>query len=886
MKRAGVGVRRLRVLLLLLPPGFRDRFGEEMGVDFAARRAEAGARGRRAVAALWLRTVRDVAATAAREWARLSALEAGADARLALRAWRRRPAVGIVVVLVLGLAIGAAAAVVDVTRAVLLRPLPYEDGGALVMVRHRAAEGARPAAVPGPDAAAYREALSLGGLAFLARVEDAVAVAGAGESVPIHLATVTQDFFRVLGTRPAVGRDFAEVEAGDDAAAVWLVSDGFFRRALGGDPSWIGRTLRIEGRTGVIAGVLPRGFRLLLPSDAGIAADADVWAPLAVPLARLPRADRLRDQDSDDRGVVVARLAEGATVERAQAELTAIAAGVAAAERTFGVAANPLVVPLREAVVARARPVLVALLVAVFLVVLLACASAANLLLARGLERGGGMAIRSALGASRGRLIRQLGWEGGLIAVAVAVVSSGLAFALVGGVDAVRPSALPAVPIRPSFSTVVPAWAAAAVCCLVSTIIPGVHALGLPAAALRVHARSTTGRSRRLRRNLVGAQVALSFALLVGTALLLRSAASLAAQELGFQPERVVTFRTALVRPDAYRGPADRAAFVARLEDGIRAIAGVRAVGLVGALPLAGGSFTQPYWTVGSGGLEPEGEANVRVVTPGFFAAMGTRVLEGRGFRPEDDRQDRRVVVVDERLARLVARYGTAVGRVLRLPVDGALVDATVVGVTESVRYESLVGPVTETIYVPYRHEASRHIGFVVRTDADPIGTLARTDATLRALDPLLAPFGARTLRAIVQDASAPTRLALGTLAGFALAATLVAIVGLYATVRGAVRARTRELGVRLALGARPRALLVDATLEGLAPCLGGLVAGLLPAVALVRGLRSLLFGVRAADGAMLGATTVLLAGACIVACLLGARRALSVDPVRALGSE
>lgn len=811
------------------------------------------------------------------------------DIALALRAFGRRRGLPMAVAGTLALGIGASTLVFAAVRAVLLEPLPYYDPDHLAFVWRTAPGVTERLRVPGPDAAEIAQVSGVDAVAFLAPIANRSLARPDGPAVPMRVATVSANWFDVLGVQTALGRGLAAADGQVSAENVWLLDDGFFRSRLGGDPAVIGRTIELDGQSGVVIGVLPPRYRLVLPPDLGYPAQVDAWQPLRTPLANLDRPDRERDQDSDASGVVVTRLARETSLQRVQSALDALALAMRERVPFYDEAGYGLSVrPLHADAVSRARPVLGALLGAVLLVLLLSATNAAGLLLTRAIARSRELAVRAALGAQRSRLIRLIVTEHAVLAAA-------------GGIGGVVLALLATPLLQSRLSSLVPharlhvdglvlSFVAVALIIVVfatSFVVLLDPAIRLAApSGLAARGATATGRAaHRLRAAVVAAQVAISLVLVAGAGVMLRTAERMAAQDLGFRANDVLAFRVGLAFPDRYRGPAERAAVVRELESRVRTLPGVRAVGIVGGLPLADPEFTQPWSPANTSPAAWGAErANYRVVTAGWFDAMDTRVVHGRAFRAEDDRQDRRVVIIDAHLAERLAPLGDAVGRMLSVPVDGAVVDATVVGVVENVRYESPTEPGRPTIYVPYRHEASRRIAFVVRTEGEPGALIPEIAETLASVDPRIAMHDATPLSAVVQAALRPTRDVMHALSAFGLAALILAVAGLHAAVAYGVARRTAEIGLRRALGATEWRVVSEAMRSGLVPCGAGLLAGAALTTVGARGLRALVYGVSPLDPASIAAAVLIIGGACIGACLLAARRAARIEPGVALG--
>jgi putative ABC transport system permease protein len=827
------------------------------------------------------------------------------DLRFAARALCKSPGFTLVAVFTLAIGIGSSSAIFSVVDAVLIETPPYRDPDRLVLLWHRMLGlGTERARISGPDVVEFESAAaSFEGFAFTNGTVDLV-LEDQGAEEHARVGLVTPDFFSVLGVDPVAGRTFLPDEALLSPGALQdtaftpppsalVLSHALWQRRFGGDPGAIGRVIRLSGAPMTVVGVLPPEFELLLPPGVGLAREADAWTPLRVPLASFRRAEGLRDQDSDNTGAVIGRLAPGVTLERARAEMEAIAARQRGEVPYYRNADMRIqLAPIQDDAVRHARPALLALLGAVGFVLLIACLNIANLLLARGTKRQAEMALRSTLGASRARLVRQVLTEGGLLATLGAICGILIA---IWGVDlllAIGPRDLPGVG-EVGVNGAVLAFT------LASTAAAAVLFSVAPAWALAWRTKAETlkeagprgggGRRGRLRRGFVVTEIALSIALLVGAGLMFRSFARLQRVDLGFEPAGLLTFQVTL--PGAsIGGPGARAAFMSRLEGGVRRVPGVRSVGLVGGLPLSGVVFTQPYGLEGSSEAGwSRNEANFRVVTAEYFQAMGTRLLSGRLFTAaENVIEDERVVIVDAKLARRVSPEGSAVGRRIGVPLDGDPVWATIVGVVEDVPFQDLRRAGRETIYAPYRQEASRTVTMAVRVDGAPAGLIPaiRRAASELETDTPIPLHGFRSMEEYVGHALAPTRFALALLSLFAGLALVLAIVGLFGVISYAVSQNTREFGVRMALGANAKQVLRQVLFGGLALAGLGGALGLLLALATSRALSTLLFGVTGTDALTYAVVVLVLVGVAGLACWVPARRAASLEPAVALRHE
>ena len=823
------------------------------------------------------------------------------DLRFATRTLRKSPGFSAAAIATLALGIGANTAIFTVVNAVMFTPLPYQEPDRLVFLWNRTATaGAHRMPVAAPDVAEYREQTSLfEGFAFSDRVLDA-ALTGDGDPEHITVARVTPNFFSILGVQPAVGRNFRPQEGfippadRNDTTVVIapnavMLSHGFWQRRFGASGDVIGQTIQISGQRTTVVGVLPADFELLLPPDVGMARRVDAWSPLRFRLGEFRRPTGLRDRDSDNTGAVIGRLRPGVTLAQAQAEMDGIAARQRARHeyhRTAGMAID--VRSLHDDVVQHVRPVLFVLFGAVAFVMLIACINVANLLLARAADRMQEMRLRTALGASRGRLVRQLVTESALLGALGGAAGLLLAQWGIGVLMAFRPDNLPRMSeIGIDGTALAFTMGSVLVAALLFSVAPAFDAAIRDERALVRSRTAGAGTRKRLRDTLVVSEVALSLVLLVGAGLLFRSLAQLQRVEPGFQPGGVLAFDVTLRHQGSYRGPAERSQFISQIGERIRSLPGVQSVGLIGRLPLGGRQWTQPY---GLEGQVPEewnaNEANFRVVTADYFDAMGTRLVAGRHFVGEDDRQDLRVTIIDETMARRIARGQNVLGKTIGFPLDGHPVWAQIVGVVENVHHASLRQDSRETIYVPYRHEASREVSFVVRAGTDPAALAGPIRREIQSLASHLPIYNVHTMSDYLSRSIGADRFAFRLIGIFALLAVTLASIGLYGVISYSVQQRTQEIGIRMALGAGRTSVMKQVVAKGMTLAATGLLIGTAVSIVGVRFSSALLFGVAGTDPPTYLAVSTLLMGVAFLACYIPARRASAVDPMLALRGE
>lgn len=806
---------------------------------------------------------------------------------LAARALRRQPVFAAVVVATLALAIGANTALYAVVDAVLLRPLPWDGSDRLVRLYEvdRTQDGRRDYASI-PTFRDWGEADSLASAGAWWTPE--VTVSGGGEAERVLGALTSASLFEVLRAAPALGRVYGPDEDRPGGPSVVVLSDGLWRRRFGGDPEVLGRSLTVGGRPATIVGVMPPGFGFPTPRT-------ELYLPLQRPRERGPvmgtpwRGFRIVS--------VVGRLADGVGLAAARAELGGVARGIERAHPDTNAGWGVEVLPLLDDRVGDVRPGLLALLAAVALVLLVACANVSGLTLARAQARSRELAIRAALGASRARLIRPLVLESLLLAalggaLGVAVGAAGLRLLV-----AARPEGLPRVEgIALDARVLGFALLATVVSALASGLIPALRASSAdPQETLRA---GTAGAGRgpgqvRARRALVVLELALTVTLLVGAALLGRSFARLLAIDPGFSTAGVDAVALVELPRSRYQDPDRVAAFYAALLEGLRADPGVEAAGLSLAVPLdreAGFFVAQtPFRTPGTGEAARHPSAPLHVVSPGFFEALGVPLLRGRLFDDRDVRGRPGVALVNEAFARRHLPGLDPVGRRLShelVLTPGEPADREIVGVVGDVRFDALEREAPPQIYLPYAQTPWTAAHVLVRGSGGPRPLAAALRRAVASIDAEVAVSLPGPLSATAAAAVSAPRLRAELLGGFGALALLLAALGLYGLLASGVAARVREIGVRVALGARRRDVTGMIVREGMALVALGSLLGLGVAAALARLVAGLLYGVTPADPLSWVGAPVVLAGVAWLACEIPARRAAGQDPVRALRAE
>ncbi len=875
--------RLVRLALRAYPASYRARFGRDLAELFRDAAGEELARGGRpGLAGLTGRTLADILRDAAAE-SRRARIRARAyaprarrwspdmllqDLRYAFRGVRREPRFALLVVLTLAVGIGANTAMFSIVNGVLLSPLPFPQPDRLVRLYGSFSQDATTSISP-PDFLDYRARNDVFESMAARRTSSIATLSGDGDAEQVRSGTVTANYFATLGVAPALGRGFRPEEENGGPHDVVVLSYGLWQRRYGGDPDILGRTIAVNGRAHEVIGVMPRGFDM--PHG------AQLWVPIAfgTPGASVRRFHQLRG---------VARLKDGVSIDAAQADLDVIARDL---ERMYPENATWKlnVVPLHEDVVGNVRPALVMLSAAVALVLLIACGNVTSLMLARATVRQNEIAIRSALGASRGSLARELLTESAVYALSGGAV--GLMLARLA-LDAVRAAAtLPRLDaVRMDGTVLLFTLGAALLTGLLSGLGPALtrrpSVLGNTASGTRT---SEARAGRRAREGLVMAQVAVSLVLLVAAGLLIQSLWRLQQVDLGFEPAGVLTARVPLSRA-TYETAADVDALFDRLLDETRALAGVERAGLLDIAPLSGTNYSLVYLE----NRPPVDEADkiyaeVRTAAGDAFEALRIPIAEGRALTDDDRPGTVNAVVVNRKLAAALTPGESPLGRRIVLDLGKPYV-AEIVGVSGDVREWGPDAPAPPIMYVSNHQETRWGMAVVARTSLPPASLAAPLRAIVRKLDPAVPLANVTTLEDQIDQVSARPRFRAVLLGAFAATAFLMALLGLYGTLSYSVSRRTRELGVRLALGARPAEVRGLVVRQGLVLVAIGLTGGLAGAVAAGRLIEGLLFEVTPTEPAVYAIVTAGLLVAGLAACLVPARRASRVDPAVTLRME
>ena len=784
------------------------------------------------------------------------------DIRFALRLLRRSPGFTAVVVLSLALGIGASTAMFTVVHAALLKPLPFKDPDRLVTAMNGpSAAEANP--VSYPQLLQWRDEFKV----FEAQAgyfNSTSTISGEGDPEAVMTIRSTANLFSTLGVEPVVGRLFTQAEEARSAEPVVLLSESIWRRRYNADPNIQGRRIILNDLPYTIIGVLPGWFTRLRPADE----PGDLFVPL-----RVTAPASLYFLGS------VARLKPGQTVAVAQEQLQA-------AELRANPGAQPppriIVIPLRDRLVLNSRGVLLALLGAVGFLLLITCANLANLLLARSMSRQREIAVRLAVGAGRRRIVTQL-----LTECLVLAAAGGATGIFVGWLTVHTAASLPVLAeagiyqLQLNWTVVGFAVALSTIVAVLFGLMPALRAGRTNAAIDLRDGLRVTGRDR-LRSTFVVAEIALTLVLLAGAALLGRSLAKLVDVEKGFSPDSVLTF-TLAASPAKYPKDPDRIRFFDTVLDHISRVPGVTAAGVSSEVPLSGGDTNGAVNIEGrtfAPGQSPM--AQKRIVSPGYFAALQIPTRRGRVFNASDDGKAQAVMVISEAFAKRWFPNEDPIGKRVDFNwgTDGF---QTVVGVVADVKHNGLDDPENPAVYVTYAQRADSRFNVLVKTSVPPETVVSGIRAQVKAIDPSRPVSGVRTMNALMSESVSGRRLSLSIVGGFALIGLLLAATGIYGVVSHTAQQRTREFGIRLALGAESTSVLGLVFRQGLLLAVIGASLGLAGALAMGGVLRAQLFGIEPSDPATLATVCVALIVVALVACYLPARRALKINPASIL---
>ena len=798
------------------------------------------------------------------------------DLRHGVRLLFRSPGFSLVAIAALAIGIGANTAIFSVVHTLLLQRLPYGEPERLAVVwEHNLPRDRQNNVVSPGNFIHWREMnqvfeeIAAVGLTFN------VTLTGYGEPVEIPFQYVTSEFFPTVGVQPALGRPFTP-EEDRPRSRVAVISDRLWRGRLNSDPSILAKGLTLQGEHYAVVGVMPPGFSFLDKT-------VDLWLPVGFPAeARTPRGRWL---------MTVAKLKPGGSFEQAQRDMTRVAGELTRLFPDFNTGWTANVVPLREQLTGDVRPALFVMLGAVAFVLLIACANVANLLLARATSRQRELAVRAALGAGRGRIIRQLLAES--LVLAAAGGAAGLALAW-WGLQLLRALVADRIPIQRIEMAGIdgPVLLFTVAASLLSGVffglIPAFSAAG-PGLndSLKEGGRTGSGaRGRRARAAFVVVEIALALVLLVGAGLLVRSFVRLMDVDAGFDTGQTVTMRVSLPQ-SRYAEPVQRVQFFDRLFEQIDRLPGVQSSGAISFLPLTGPGAATRYWVVGEP-LPPSGQepvADVRVITHAYLESMGIPLVRGRLFDERQPADARDKVVVNEALARRHWPNQDPLGKRIRISWNDNREDE-IIGVVGDVRHAALETEPRATTYWPFARNAYGSMTLTVRTAGDPAPVVSAVRGILRGQDPDLALADIKTMDDVVSGSVAQRRVMMVMLGIFAGSALLLAAVGIYGVIAYSVTQRTQEIGIRLALGAQQADVLRMIVGHAAVLALAGILIGAAGAALLTGLMTDLLFGVQPLDPVVFGAVAAILGAVALLAGYIPGRRATRVDPAIALRAE
>lgn len=800
------------------------------------------------------------------------------DIRHGVRSLLRQPAFTIVAVVTLALGIGANTAIFSLVNAVLLRALPFQNPEQLVSVGKAPGEGGLPG-LAGYQYLAWKEkSTSFDGLA--AHTDNNFNLIGNGEPERISCAQVTASLFPTLGVQPLLGRTFLPEEDRPGQDQVAIVSEGFWQRRYGRDASLLGSTIQLNDKNYTVVGVMPASFRF--PGE------FEIWLPLAL--------DPIRETQGDFFSLVeiIGRLKPDVMVQQAQTELNLISQQASTQLKDPVPVSSLEIHPLHQQLVVGVRLTLLVLWGAVALVMLLACANVANLMLARTVARRRELAIRAAVGARRWQLVRQLLGESLLLGILGGAFGLLLAIWGVSAIASLVPEGF-ASSVH-NLNAIDLDWrvfgftlALSLSMAVVFGIFPALS--GSKPDLLRVLRESSTRNLmslglRSMRGWLVVTELALALILLLGAGLLVRSFRQLTAVDLGFNRENVLMARLSLPR-SVYRTEPQTAAFYRQLIERVKALPGVESTGTINHTPLSG--FGVIVFTGIEGQPPPDREKDppigIGAVSPGYFRTLQIPLISGRDYDERDRADAPKVAIVNQAFAQRYFPAGDVLGKRVGFGCKDGLC-TTIVGVVGNVKQESITADVSPEIYVPFDQMPMNGMTLFIRTNGNPGDLAGALRSEVLAIDKNQPLYNVKTLDQRVVETIAFSRSLMLLFSGFALLALVLACVGIYGIVSYSVSQRTREIGIRMALGARAADVLRLVLKNGMTLVISGIVIGVAGALALTRFLTTLLFGVTPTDALTFVVVSLVLIGVALIACLIPARRATKVDPLEALRYE
>lgn len=807
------------------------------------------------------------------------------DIRYGVRILAKHKAFTSVAVVTLALGIGANTAIFSVVNELLLRPLPYRDAERIAMLWEVTPEGRRQNTTSRANFRAWRNQST--SYEYLAAFSDQrFNLTGDGEPEELSIQLASTDFFKVLGVDPILGRTFLPDDEPIGKPPVAVLSYGLWQRRFGGQSSVIGQPVTLNGIKFTMIGVMPPNFQFHIKHRSGTGRPAELWTLLPMPSGGT----------ANERGrflSAVARLKPGVSTEQAAAELRTIETRLSDEAPEYNKNYSAEVLPLREQFFGDVRRPLWLMLGAVAFVLLIACANVANLLLSLATTREKEIAVRAALGARRLRIVRQLLTESLLLAVLGSVLGLGFAWLGIKALVAISPRDLVSLQTV-GLNVTVLLWTlgVSLLTGIVFGMAPALHISRLNLNdSLKEGGKSESAQasgSRRLRSALVVSEIALAVVLLASAGLLIRSFVRLQQVDRGFETENILTM---VIRLPGAKYPEDPhiITFFNQALERVRQLPNVRSVGMVNFLPLYGGLGSNTGFKIEGRPEPPPGQGpstDVRVADPGYFQSMGIPLLRGRNFSDAEQREPKSVILINEALARKHFPGEDPIGRRLDVAMFETPKFAEIVGVVGNVRYDSLVDESPPAVYFPLPDLAYPFMSLVIRTDGDPAALAPSVQREIRAVDPNQPVSDVRTMNQVMSEWVGRSRFNTLLLGLFAALATLLSAVGIFGVMNYSVALRTREIGLRLAVGAQPRQVLMLILKQGLLLTIVGVGLGLAAAFALTRLLSGLLFGVAAVDVTTFTTISLLLVVVSLLACYLPARRAMRIDPLQALRYE
>jgi len=803
------------------------------------------------------------------------------DLRHATRLLRNKPVFTAVAVLTLAVGIGSSSAVFSVVNSVLLRGLPYRQEQSLVMVWETKLNEGRDHNVASPANFIYWKEHNTTFEQMAAFFDDTSTLTGEGEPEEIPSQGISTNLFSLLGISPILGRDFSSEEGQRGHNHVVLLSEGLWKRRFGGDRSVVGKFIRLDGENYLVAGVMPQGITLFSPQGSLTGKTAQLWWPYG-----------WKEEDRTPRGrwmTVVGRLKPLVNLAQSQGEMDGLVANLTKTYPNFETGWGVNLVPVHQDLSSAIRPTLLLLLGAVGFVLLIACANVSNLLLSRASARGREIAVRSALGADRWRITRQMLTESVLLASFGGALGILLARWAVSAVVLLIPKDLHVSSIQLDWRIVVFATVVSVLAGLAFGLAPAFDAARTNLTdALREAGRSETGtRGHRLRSAFAVAQISLSLMLLAGAGLLLRSFVKLSSVDPGFNPTNVLTLRVSLPSTK-YSKPNQYIAFFQQLLEDVRALPGVRAATIDNSFPLTGMTPGTDFDIAGKPaaprGAEPL--TQVQLVGSDYFRTMQIPLLKGRTFSDQEETVESHVVIVSESLARQYFPGEEPLGQRIRIDMKDQNDYSQIIGVVADVKRDGLDKIALPVSYWPHAELPFSSMMLAARTDGDPFAVVAAIRAVVYRMDPDLPLSDISAMEQSLGDSVARQHFGTVLVAIFAAIALFLAAIGIYGVVSHAVSLRTREFGIRMALGARVADVWSMVFRHGLALATIGVFLGVAGTLALTPLIRGLLFGVSAHDPATITIVAAFLMSVTLAACWIPARRATCVDPIVALRYE